>query len=80
MPRSKSKIQDRNNHIRLRFRYHRKKNPKWTIFAVIEEVANEFWLESVTVAKILKEDESRIPDTKTILKRVNDPQMFLFKD
>jgi hypothetical protein len=80
MSRSQQKIQERNDYIRNRFRYHRKKNPKWTIFAVIEEVASEVWLESTTVGKILKADNPRIPDVKTIAKRTAEAQLYLFKD
>lgn len=75
MPHNPSKIQKRNEYIRQRFRYHRKKNPKWTIIAVIEEVASEVWLESTTVAKILKESDSRIPDVKTVAKYADQYQV-----
>ena len=68
MPHNPQKILERNEHIRCRFRVVRKKNPKWTIIAVIEEVANEVWLSPATVSKVLKENDPRIPDVKTIVK------------
>ena len=63
--------QKRDQFIRERFRYHRKKNPKWTIFAVIEEVAAEVFLSPVMIAKILKQNnEPHIPDSTTVSKKM----------
>jgi len=58
----------RDNHIRSRFTFHRKKNPKWTIIAVIETVATEIYLTPVTVAKILKEANEIVPCADTVKK------------
>lgn len=58
----------RNNNIRARFSYHRKKNPKWTVVAVIEQVAFEFYLSPATTTKILKEMDVPVPATNTIIK------------
>lgn len=68
MPHNPQLIQQRNDHVRARFRFVRKKNPKWTIVAVIEEVAKEVFLKPATVSKILKEFDSKIPDVKTVVK------------
>ena len=59
----------------IRFRYHRKHNPRWTIIAVIEEVASEVWLSPATVGKILKETDSKIPSTPTIKKYCTEYQV-----
>ena len=68
----KQRLERRNEHIRVRFRYHRKRNPKWTIFAVIDAVADELFLAPSTVGNILKQDET-VPTAPTIIKytRVN---------
>jgi predicted transcriptional regulator len=68
MPHNPQLIQKRNDHVRARFRCVRKKNPKWTIVAVIEEVAEEVFLSPATVSKILKQVENKIPDVKTVVK------------
>jgi len=47
-------IQRRNIKIHERFRYYRKKNPKWMLCYVIEAVANEFYLTPYTIEKILR--------------------------
>ena len=66
--------QRRDEALKERFRHHRKKNPKWRIDAIIEEVAGEFYLSCVTVTKILKgQNESHIPDPSTISRRLNQP-------
>jgi predicted nucleic acid-binding protein len=64
--------QRRDEALKDRFRQHLKKNPKWRIDAVIEMVAGEFYLSSVTVTKILKgQNVSHIPDPSTISRRLN---------
>lgn len=63
----KQRLEKRNEHIRVRFRYHRKRNPKWTIFAVIDAVADELFLAPSTVGNILKQDET-VPTAPTIIK------------
>lgn len=68
MARCTERSQLRDNSIRTRFTYHRKKNPKWTIVAVIEEVADEFFLSSTTIAKILKRNNVEVPSSNTIAK------------
>jgi hypothetical protein len=68
MPHNPLFIQKRNEHIKQRFRYHRKKNPKWTLIAVIETVAEEVWLSPASVSKVLRKDDPKIPDVKTIRK------------
>jgi len=76
MARHNSLIQQRNNSIRLRFRYHRKKNPKWTIVAVIEEVSTEFYLAPGTVTRILKEMDEAVPAVNTIIKYTMQYRLF----
>lgn len=66
--RNTSLKQQRNNSIRKRFTYHRKKNPKWTIVAVIEQVSFEFYLSPTTTTKILKEMDVEVPAANTIHK------------
>ncbi len=61
-------IQKRNEHIKILYRAVRKNNPKWTWIAVIEEVAEKVWLSPATVGKILRQDDPKIPDVKTIVK------------
>ncbi len=68
MPHNPLLLEKRNEHVRSRFRTIRKKNPKWTIIAVIEQVAEEFFLSPATVSKILKQFDSKIPDVKTVVK------------
>lgn len=58
----------RNNSIRKRFTHHRKRNPKWTVVAVIETVATEFYLTPCTCAKILKQMNEPVPAHNTIVK------------
>ena len=70
MARSPKLITDRDAKIKSRFKFHRKKNPKWTMEAVIGEVANEFFLASITVAKILKKSsESGVPSPSTLYRK-----------
>lgn len=70
MPRSSNRIARRNQDISLRFKYHRKKNPKWVIDFVIEAVAEEFYLSPVTITKILKQRQESVPDHSTISRRI----------
>ena len=58
----------RNNSIRKRFSHHRKRNVQWTVVAVIELVAIEFYLSPCTVTKILKEMDVKVPSVNTIAK------------
>lgn len=68
MPHNPYLIEKRNEHVRTLFRTIRKKEPKWTIIAVIEEVAEKVFLSPATVSKILKQHDSKIPDVKTVVK------------
>ncbi len=68
MAHSSYRIVKRNEYLRERFSYHRKKNPKWTIIAVLEAVADDCFLEPTTVAKILKKDGERVPCVDTVAK------------
>jgi len=43
-------------------------NVKWTVVAVIEQVAVEFYLSPCTVTKILKEMDVEVPSVNTIAK------------
>lgn len=71
MPRNPELKKKRDQFIRERFRYHRKKNPKWTVIAVIEEVAAEVFLTPVMVTKILKQSKEQVPDPVTISNMLN---------
>lgn len=66
MPHNSDRISLRNDRLRKRFRHHREQNPRWTIIAVIEAVADEFFLEPTTVAKILKQDGHKVPCVQTV--------------
>lgn len=68
MPHSPSRIAQRNEYLRERFTHHRKKNPKWTIIAVIEAVADDCFLEPTTVSRILKLDGQKVPCVDTVYK------------
>ncbi|MCX6210115.1 MAG: hypothetical protein NTZ59_11640 [Bacteroidetes bacterium] len=59
----------RDNHIRELFRTVKKKNPKWDIYYVIDEVAGKVFLSTATVAKILKQDNTPIPSHVTVIER-----------
>ena len=71
MPRQPHRTKARDEHVRNRFRYHRKKNPKWMIQAVIDEVAAEVFLSPVTVAGILKKNNEDVPAQSTISRFFN---------
>lgn len=68
MPHNPTLLQQRNTHIKIRFRFHRKRNPKWTIIAVIEEVADEVFLSPTTIGKILKTQDCEVPCADTVAK------------
>lgn len=78
MARDTTRILLRNNYIRARFRHHRKKNPKWTIVAVIEETADEIYLSPATVTRILKSLDEQVPAVDTIAKYTRPQQNLLF--
>lgn len=68
MSHSPERINKRNEKLRERFKVIRKSNPKWTIIAVLDAVADEFYIEPTTVAKILKEDGEKVPCVDTVAK------------
>lgn len=73
MPRKIDLRQQRDQYIRDRFRYYRKKYPKWSIEAVISEVAEDIFLSEVTIVKILKRsDESKVPAPATMSKMMKE--------
>ena len=61
-------LMERNANIKKRYRHHRKRNPKWTLIAVIQETAKEFYLSPATVSRILKEEDANIPCVDTVAK------------
>lgn len=69
MPRQSELITKRNEAIRKRFAYHRKKNPKWTITALIDTVSGEFYLSSIMIVKILRSEESNLPAHSTLARQ-----------
>lgn len=78
MARNPTQRARRDTSIRIRFRYHRMKNPKWTIVAVIQEVAHEFFLSPSTTTKILKAMDEDVPAVDTIAKYTRPNQNLLF--
>lgn len=68
MARNEVLIAKRNEYLRQRFRHHRTKNPKFTIIAILEAVADDCFLEPTTVAKILKQDGVKVPCVDTVSK------------
>lgn len=69
MPHCKVRLKSRNAHIVNRYRTKKKMNPKWTFIAIIEDVANEFYLAPVTVTNIIKKaSNEKVPSVDTIIK------------
>jgi AraC-like DNA-binding protein len=68
MPHNSDRLNERNEYLRKRFRHYRENNPRWTIIAVIEAVADEVFLEPTTVAKILKQSGQKVPCVQTVSK------------
>ena len=58
MARNSDLITQRNNSIRERYKYYRKKNPKWTLHFVIAAVADEFYLSVTTIQRIVFQKKS----------------------
>lgn len=56
----------RNDAIRKRFRTLRKANPKWMVGAILEQLSDEFYLQEVTLAKILSESNDPVPAASTV--------------
>lgn len=70
MPRNPDLLNQRNEYIRERFRYHRKKNPKWSIVYVIEAVAKDVYLTPAMVTKILKSKDEKVPAVETVVSQL----------
>lgn len=70
MPHAPELIKRRNAHVRDRFRYHKKKNPKWNIIFVIKEVSEEVFLSPATITKILKTAEEEVPAVDTVVSQL----------
>lgn len=66
MPRNTELLHARNQHVIARFKHHRKRNPKWRVEAVLEEVSGEVFLSTITIVKILKQENERVPDASTL--------------
>ncbi|MFP5039420.1 hypothetical protein [Parasediminibacterium sp. JCM 36343] len=74
MPHNPNLIEKRNEKVVDRFRYHKKKNPKWTIVAVMQEVADEMFLTTTTVGRIIKSSRKvNVPDVKTVKRHLEKP-------
>ena len=56
MARNSNLIQLRNANVKKRYREIADKNPKWRNDAVIEEVANQFFLATRTITAILNDE------------------------
>ena len=83
MPRNTEKIAKRDQYVKERFRYHRKQNPRWQIEFIIEKVADEVFLSTVMVVKILKKADESVPTAPTMSKYnkaqvLSAAQTFLF--
>lgn len=69
MARNPSLKHQRDLFVLERYRFHRKRNPKWIITEVIIETAKEVYLSPATVNNILKKvNEPKVPATKTVAK------------
>ncbi|PZP42161.1 MAG: hypothetical protein DI598_17245, partial [Pseudopedobacter saltans] len=68
MPHNPNRIQLRNNFVIERFRFHKRRNPKWEIVYIIEAVADDVFLEPTTVAKILKTHKYEVHCPQTVKK------------
>jgi hypothetical protein len=71
MSRNKELLICRNEAIRKAFQHHRRKNPKWTIYAVIDETAKDFFLSQATITKILKGKGEDVPEHVTVIRHCN---------
>ncbi len=71
MPRNPDLITKRNEYVRERFRHHRKRNPKWNIIYIIEEVARDVYLTPATVTKILKQNDEKVPCVETVVTQLS---------
>ena len=78
MPLSPENKRRRNLHVKERFRYYRKKNPKWNIIYIIDEVAKEVFLSHDMVSKILKQNDEDVPCKDTVTKHCRQLQLSIF--
>lgn len=67
MARDKELLYQRNLKVHERFRYHRKKNPKWKLNYVIDEVAKEMFITPLTVMRILKQPLAKPVPTQQMM-------------
>mgnify|MGYP003830728295 CR=1 FL=1 len=66
MARNKALTTLRNEAIRKRFAELRKKNPKWMFMAILQQLSEEYFLEEVTIAKILSDTNEPVPAASTV--------------
>jgi hypothetical protein len=65
---SKENKERRDRKVLERYRQIRKKNPRYTIVSIIEEVAFDTFLSTTTVTNIIKKNGWSVPDAKTVAK------------
>jgi len=68
MPHNPTLLKNRNTAIKAAYKALKKRNPKWSWEAIIQDVANDFYLSTATVAKIIREDDATIPCVDTVIK------------
>lgn len=68
MARNTELIEARNQYVRDRFRFLCKKNPHWKSEYILEMVAKDVFLSEITVAKILKQANEKVPSHPTVIK------------
>ena len=56
MAKGNERFKKRNQDVRITFHSLSKKNPKWRIEAIVEDVADKFYLASRTVEAILRQE------------------------
>ncbi len=78
MPLSPQNKFRRDLHVKDRFRYYRKKNPKWNMIYIIDEVAKEVFLSHAMVSKILKQNNEDVPCKDTVTKYCRQLQLPYF--
>jgi hypothetical protein len=69
MPYSKERLQKRNEDIRKRYADLKRKFPQWRMVALVEQVADEFYLSAVTTGKIILLVDTSLPSPNTIIKQ-----------
>ena len=65
---SKELLDKRNAYIHERYKHYKKRNPKWSWLALIQEVANEMFLSPSTIGRILLSRDEDVPTADTIIK------------